>query len=232
MKCLIWELTVIRCLKVKWVELHKHTVKGMTMDSNCILWLKLVSSAKCQQVIVPFLNVVFIFRAWRSCRESEMCSLFPTENTFLNNWLLNWTQIHFYISVRVLVLMLYACYLYEFELQNMYWCSFSFPRWRNLNATKITPSQEGTESELESTLSCFKDLFTMLLHWGPGCWHGYSNSCCSWQGRGAGRHKAWDESPCRSCISGGTAEGRLPEVAPQAADQVQVDSLHIVILRQ
>ena len=37
MKCLIWELTVIRCLKVKRVELYKHTVKGMTMDSNCIL---------------------------------------------------------------------------------------------------------------------------------------------------------------------------------------------------
>ena len=137
-----------------------------------------------------------------------------------------------YHSLEVPVLMLYACNLFEFELQNKYWCSFSFPRWRNLNATKITPSQEGTESELESTLSCFKDLFTMLLHWGPGCWHGYSNSCCSWQGRGAGRHKAWDESPCPSCISGGTAEGRLPEVAPQAADQVQVDSLHIVILRQ
>ena len=30
MKCLIWELAVIRCLKVKRVELYKHTVKGMT----------------------------------------------------------------------------------------------------------------------------------------------------------------------------------------------------------
>jgi len=97
---------------------------------------------------------------------------------------------------------------------------------KELEWNKSTPSQEVTESEPESTLSHLKDLFTMLLHWGLGCWHGYSNSCCSWQGRGAGRHKAWDKSPCPSCISGGTAEGRLPEVAPQAADQVQVDSAY------
>ena len=35
-----------------------------------------------------------------------------------------------------------------------------------------------------------------------------------------------DESPCPSCISEGTAEGRFPEVAPQASDQVQVDSAY------
>ena len=141
--------------------------------------------------------------------------------------MLNWTQIHFYITdCKVLVVMLYACYPFEFELQNMYSCSFSFPRWRNLNGTKITPSQEMTEWELESTLSRLKELVTVLLNWGPGCWHGYNNSCCSWQGRGAGRHKAWDKSLCPSCISGRTAEGRLPAVAPQAADQVQVDSAY------
>ena len=90
--------------------------------------------------------------------------------------MLNWTQIHFYITdCKVLVVMLYACYPFEFELQNKYWCSFSFPRWRNLNGTKITPSQKVTEWELESTLSRLKDLITMLLHWGPGCWHGYNN---------------------------------------------------------
>lgn len=48
MKCLIWELTVIRCLKVKRVELYKHTVKGMTMDSNCILWQG--NSLQCQML--------------------------------------------------------------------------------------------------------------------------------------------------------------------------------------
>ena len=109
---------------------------------------------------------------------------------------------------------------------------FLVSQMKELEWNKSTPSQEVTESEPESTLSHLKDLFTMLLHWGLGCWHGYSNSCCSWQGRGAGRHKAWDKSPCPSCISGGPAEGRLPAVAPQAADQVQVDSLHIVILRE
>ena len=47
---------------------------------------EIVSSAKCLQAILLFLSVVFTFRAQRSCRESEMCSLFPTENTFLDNW--------------------------------------------------------------------------------------------------------------------------------------------------
>lgn len=158
------------------------------------------------------------------CSQPEILSLITDVKLDSNSLLFH--------NLRVPVLMLSVCYLFDFELQNKYWRSFSFPRWRNFNGTKITPSQEVTELELESTLSHLKDLFTMLLHCGPGCWHGYSNSCCSWQGQGAGRHKAWDKSPCRSCISGGTTEGRLPEVAAQAADKVQVDSLNIVILRE
>ena len=130
-----------------------------------------------------------------------------------------------YHSLRIPVLMLYACYLFEFELQNKYWCCFSFPIWRNLNGTKAPHPRKWLNRSLNPRYLT-SDLFTMLLHWGLVCWHGYSNSCCSWQGRGAGRHKAWDKSPCPSCISGGTAEGRLPEVAPQAADQVQVLSAY------
>ena len=41
-----------------------------------------------------------------------------------------------YHSLRIPVLILYACYLFELELQNKYWCCFSFPIWRNLNGTK------------------------------------------------------------------------------------------------
>ena len=219
MKCLIWELAVIRCLKVKWVELHKHTVKGMTVDSNCILSCRfsVLCSHSEPEDLAEKLRCVL-------CSQPKILSLITDVKLDSNSLL--------YHSVWVLFLMLYAYYLFEFELQNMYSCSFSFPRWRNLNGTKITPSQEMTEWELESTLSRLKELVTVLLNWGPGCWQCYSNSCCNWQGRGAGRHKAWDKSPCPSCISGGTAEGRLPAVAPQAADQVQVDSVHIVILRE
>ena len=206
MKCLIWELAVIRCLKVKWVELHKHTVKGMTMDYNCILSCRF--------------SVLYSHSEPEDLAEKLRCVLGsqPKILSLITHVKLDSNSL-LYHSVRVLVLMLYACYLFEFELQNKYWCSFSFPRWRNLNGTKITPSQEVTVWELESTLSHLKKLVTMLLHWGPGCWQCYSNSCCNWQGRGAGRHKAWDKSPCPSCISGGTAEGKLPAVAPQAADK-------------
>ena len=131
-----------------------------------------------------------------------------------------------YHSLRIPVLILYACYLFELELQNKYWRCFSFPIWWNLNETKASHPRKWLNRSLNPLCLTSK----ISSHWGLGCWHGYSNSCCSWQGRGAGRHKGWDESPCPSCISGGTAKRRLPEVAPQAADQVQVDSLHIVIL--
>lgn len=52
----------------------------------------------------------------------------------------------------------------------------SFPMME-LEWNKSTPSREVTESELESTLSRLKDLFTMLATTEALiCWHGYSNS--------------------------------------------------------